>query len=285
MIGPIVLLDVKRLRVSTITVTTENPQNPFDENAALEALEKLREQIRLARARREQKEEEFEAWVRSNRNAARAERIAAIEREASGTPSASAARAANRGWEAPSTAAPGTGSHVGPRLDTGWRQIDEKRPTDSQTQRLGTLSIRNVAYYAFAVVVVGVIAIGLMWRTGENPQSQTLSSTPTAGAAKPGTPSSASEVPNAVPVPRPAHPLEIELTTTRPVWMRVIVDGDRRVEREVAAGQRLTFGADRAIVLRVGDGGGVRLTNGGRDEGFLGRDGQIAVRTLTVKQP
>ncbi len=67
--------------------------------------------------------------------------------------------------------------------------------------------------------------------------------------------------------------------------MRVTVDGDRRVEREVPAGQRLAFGADRAIVLRVGDGGGVRLKVGGRDEGPLGRDGQIAVRTLTAKQP
>ena len=63
--------------------------------------------------------------------------------------------------------------------------------------------------------------------------------------------------------------------------MRVTVDGERRVEREVPAGQRLPFGADRVIVRRVGGRGGVHLAVSGKDQGLLGRDGQIAVRTLT----
>jgi hypothetical protein len=62
--------------------------------------------------------------------------------------------------------------------------------------------------------------------------------------------------------------------------MRVTVDGERKVEREVPGGQRLTFGADKAILVRAGDGGGVRLAVGGKDQGLLGRDGQIAVRTF-----
>ena len=71
----------------------------------------------------------------------------------------------------------------------------------------------------------------------------------------------------------PARAVRVELTTIRPVWMRVIVDGRRAIEREVAAGEALAFEADTRVVVRVGDAGGVSATLNGTAHGPLGRDG------------
>jgi hypothetical protein len=74
--------------------------------------------------------------------------------------------------------------------------------------------------------------------------------------------------------------VNVELVTLRPVWTRVIVDDRKALEREIAGGQRLTFGADRAITIRAGDAGGLRLIVDGKDLGVLGKDGQIASKTF-----
>jgi hypothetical protein len=76
------------------------------------------------------------------------------------------------------------------------------------------------------------------------------------------------------------RPLQVVLTTVRPVWMRVTVDGEKVVERQVPSGQQLRFGAERSVAIRAGDAGGVRLAINGRDAGLMGRDGQIASRTI-----
>jgi Domain of unknown function (DUF4115) len=87
--------------------------------------------------------------------------------------------------------------------------------------------------------------------------------------------------PPAAPQPQP-QPYESELTTTRAVWLRIIADGERIVEREVPAGTRVPFEARKSIVIRTGDAGAVRLSIGGQDQGFLGREGEVTTRTFTV---
>jgi len=57
------------------------------------------------------------------------------------------------------------------------------------------------------------------------------------------------------------------------VWLRVTVDGARALERELPAGETLSFDGDRAVVVRSGDAGGVRASMNGVDRGPLGRDG------------
>ena len=54
------------------------------------------------------------------------------------------------------------------------------------------------------------------------------------------------------------------------------------MEREFPADQRIPLGADRAIVIRAGDAGAIRLVVDGKDLGPLGRDGQIFSRAFTV---
>jgi hypothetical protein len=71
----------------------------------------------------------------------------------------------------------------------------------------------------------------------------------------------------------PTRAVRVGLTTIRPVWMRVMVDGRRAIEREVAAGETLAFEADTRVLVRVGDAGGVSATVNGAARGPLGRDG------------
>jgi hypothetical protein len=77
--------------------------------------------------------------------------------------------------------------------------------------------------------------------------------------------------------------MEAELNVDRRVWVRVIVDGERVIERELAAGTRIPLQADRAIVIRVGNAGALRLTINGTDRGPLGDEGEIVTRTFTAQ--
>jgi hypothetical protein len=77
-------------------------------------------------------------------------------------------------------------------------------------------------------------------------------------------------------------PFESELTTTRAVWVRVLADGERVVERELPANARVPLKAQKTIVIRTGDAGAVRLSIGGRENVALGRDGEVVTRGFNV---
>jgi len=80
---------------------------------------------------------------------------------------------------------------------------------------------------------------------------------------------------------RPAAlaPASVTVTVhaTDRVWARATVDGRVAYEGILVAGDRRTFTARRAVDLRLGNAGGVRLTVDGRDRGAPGRPGQIWV--------
>jgi hypothetical protein len=100
-------------------------------------------------------------------------------------------------------------------------------------------------------------------------------------------PSGRSDAPVAAPAPAPAAPAvappsESAITTVRRVWMRVIVDGERVLEREVPAGTRVPLNAEKTIVIRTGDAGAVRLAIRGEERGFLGVEGEVVTRSFAV---
>jgi hypothetical protein len=74
------------------------------------------------------------------------------------------------------------------------------------------------------------------------------------------------------------------LNVQRRVWVRVLLDGERAIERELPPGTRIPLQADRAIVIRAGDAGALRLTINGVDRGPLGRDAEIVTRTFTAQR-
>jgi hypothetical protein len=79
-----------------------------------------------------------------------------------------------------------------------------------------------------------------------------------------------------------ARAVRVALTTVRPVWMRVMVDGTRAIEREVEAGQTLTFEGDRSVVVRSGDAGAIQATLNGVDRGALGLRGWPLTVSMTA---
>lgn len=76
-------------------------------------------------------------------------------------------------------------------------------------------------------------------------------------------------------------PPAAELVALRRVWVRVTIDGERVLERELPADTRVPLEAGEIIVVRAGDGGAVRLSIRGEDQGVLGVDGQVITRTFT----
>jgi hypothetical protein len=66
------------------------------------------------------------------------------------------------------------------------------------------------------------------------------------------------------------------------VWVRVVVDGERVVERELPANARIPLTAEKTIVIRAGNAGAVRVTLAGRDQGVLGPEGTVVTRTFSL---
>jgi hypothetical protein len=139
-------------------------------------------------------------------------------------------------------------------------------------------SVRQLATVASIVLVASSV---LVWTFNRAP-----SVTPPPVAQQP-----ANTLPSVPPLPelrKPAAPpvdphlLRIDLKTLRRVWLRVSVDGRIAIEREVAEGEQLPFGADRSIVVRAGDAGAVTVRVGDVDQGTIGRDGEVLTRTFTA---
>ncbi len=149
-----------------------------------------------------------------------------------------------------------------------------QRMTPAQGRRAG------LGAYGILGIAVVVIAAAVLLRF------QIREARRTAPASEPGYPPVVEQasVPVAAPTQSPvAGQHETELTTLRPVWVRVTVDGERVLERELRGDARIPFTPRQTIVIRAGDGGAVRLMIGGKDQGVLGRDGQVVTRTFTVQ--
>jgi hypothetical protein len=262
---------------------------PFDERSALEELEQLVDKIQLSRRQREQKVAEFDSFVRTFRHDRYAASIAATDRErrAEDRPAASNAATHAAGGVAP--VSPLAASPVAAPDD-----VPESNPWAVAAPRepVAHVSIDRrgrprAAYVGVAVAALAVIVVTvLLWRSagvpvGPAPQSDPRAvPQPTAAAAAPApvAPALAPTLPAS-----PPRALNIEFVTVRPVWARITVDGRRAMEREFAADQRIPFAADRAIVIRAGDAGAIRLVVDGKDLGVLGRDGQVFNRTFTPR--
>jgi hypothetical protein len=128
-----------------------------------------------------------------------------------------------------------------------------------------------------------VLIVSWLWGgSGNGPDATPGDSRPAAAPAAQSPPATAPAQPTPVASTGPARALNVVLMTSRPVWTRVTVDDRKVIEREIPGGQTIPLGADRAIVIRAGDAGAIRVIVDGKDSGVLGRDGQIALRTFTA---
>ncbi len=277
---------------SIIVTDSTEPQplsQTFDEQSALAELEQLADKIQLSRRQREQKVAEFDAFVRTFRQDQRAQSIAATERElrrAEDRPSV-----VNAATHAAQAAVP-----VNDATALEMAEIPETAPWSAATARepiapvAVARSVRpRAAYVGVVLAALALLAVGvLLWRSATAPVGPAAQ--PDARSLPATSPAPAEPVAQAAaPASRPAanagppRPLNVEFLTLQPVWARVTVDGRRTVEKEFAANERLSFGADTTIAIRAGNAGAIRLVVDGQDLGVPGRDGQVFSRTFTVR--
>lgn len=112
------------------------------------------------------------------------------------------------------------------------------------------------------------------------PAAETL---PSAAAGPPST--AAPPVASASP-PRPAAPIEDKLTVglsvKSPCWVSATVDGQKKIDRLLQAGERQSIDVRREMVLTAGDAGAIALTLNGADAKPLGKTGEIVTRRLNL---
>jgi hypothetical protein len=250
----------------------------FDERSALAELERLREEIERYRAKRKAVSEEFEEFVRSFKTPA-------------GTAVPQPPRVAQplpRPGPEPEERLPGAAA-VGRSEETAAVAV---APTAVSV-------VAPAAVTAVAPATVPAVARRASWKTpallagaltllaGGGWITWIVKSRAPHDAARPPAPDRQPVAPSAsqaAPAPSPARPeaLISELTTSRPVWVRVIADGARIVERELPANARIPLTAQKTIVIRAGNAGAVRVTLAGQDQGVFGPEGTAVTRTFTV---
>jgi Domain of unknown function (DUF4115) len=248
------------------------PNPPFDEQAALAELERLRTELQSARKRREEMAAQFDAFVRSFQSPesqdARASTATSLR--------ATSGRVARTADYAPTAV-------FEPVVPI---EFDGEPPVVAVRWKRGSGVARLAA--AIAVTAAVLLVAGLFFRGGPSAEPPRVASTAPAPTAAP--PAKSESAPAAAGValaprvaPAPPAALTAELIAVRPVWVRVIIDGRRTMQRQLAAGERVPLRADKVINLRAGDAGAVRLVVDGVDQGVLGRDGAIATRALMPK--
>ena len=81
--------------------------------------------------------------------------------------------------------------------------------------------------------------------------------------------------------PAAADGLTILLTARERCWIRATLDGERKLERELDAGEQATVQARNEVVLRVGNAAAVSLTINGVTALPLGRPGEAVTTRIT----
>jgi hypothetical protein len=267
-------------------VSDQSESRPFDEQAALAELERLAQKIQVSRRQRAEAVAEFDAFVRAFREPAGTSQAASLQSPQS--------RVLGR--------APGPELHPAlDALDEGVKpNVPVFRPaepirnsappkSDPWTPVVSPLTLpappqkwwlqRNVLALGGVLAVAGGVA--LVWSLFGTSNTPAANQSPSLPAAAP----ASAPAPSAAPATTaPARAVNVELTTVRPVWMRVIVDDRKTMEREFPADARIPIGADRSIVVRAGDGGAVRVTQDGKDLGPMGRNGFAVTRVWPAPQ-
>jgi hypothetical protein len=277
-------------------VTHTSSPRPFDERAALQELERLAEKIQATRRQRQEAVAEFESFVKTFRDDRYSELVA---KDAARPLPTVPERRMPEAFPAPPIPQPAVAAPREPEVSTPpvpRAAVDDDEPIVPMARpRVDPLAWLSKSPRQIAAAAIGALALGafVVWLFGGFGTSDAPDTTPStvAPASRSETPAPAAGGPQpvastgpagAAPVPAPPRALNIELITSRPVWTRVIVDDQKVIERELPKDSRIPLSADRAIAIRAGDAGAIRLTVAGKDAGVLGRDGQIAARTLTA---
>jgi len=253
---------------------SETSGSSFDEQAALEELERLQRAIRESRRQRGETVAEFDAFVRGFRDPEPiGHDLASATAAPSVKPASVVAAASTRSVSQPGTAPESAAANVEPSPPAPAAARPTALRVRGRRLGLGAL-VAGLGVIAFVVAVVVVLVVRGRGVAPPTPSS----SIPASTAPTVTTPPTTSPAPAASQGPPP----QAEIVTLRPVWLRVTVDGERTIEREVPANERIPLKARRTIAIRAGDASAVRVMLAGQDQGVLGRTGEVVNRTFTV---
>jgi hypothetical protein len=259
-----------------MTGTDSTGGTRFNEQAALEELERLQRAIEASRRRRGQSVDAFDAFVRSFKTTTRTQEDAKTDAVPVLPPS-------EPRTEAPPVTVQNVAQSASPEDATSSATgiaapipFDEPAPAVQGTTRPRAWVTGRIAL---------VVGIGVLIAAGATLMILPRRQAPATAVAQP---VATSQAPAPAPsVPAPSIPpavdpdgLRMEFTAVKPVWVRVTVDGERALERELRAGDRVPFKAQHTIVIRAGNAGAVRVAIGGQDQGLLGREGDVVNRTF-----
>jgi hypothetical protein len=308
-----VVVDVARAPESTTEVDHEQQPEPrprFDPQAALQELERFGQDIQRYRAQREALGDEFETFVRSFKTPAAAPPSPPVARGPEGLGPAAPGESFIPRSESPvatATAAPASAAPVSaapvsaapasavpvpvvpvPAAPPSAAPAPAAAALDAPPVPPARASTPVAAIAAgTALLVGGVLLAVLLWNRGPAPDADPAPADVPSAAAPAATPEPAPappapEAPAATTTAAPVRSAESAIVTERQVWMRVTVDGERVLEREVPAGTRIPLRAEKTIVIRTGDAGAVRLSIRGGTGTLLGREGEVVTRSFTV---
>ena len=128
---------------------------------------------------------------------------------------------------------------------------------------------------AGAGVVIAAVAFFALRGTSDDTGRTDAAATETSAAA----PQPASQP---APAPVAAPPPRAEIVTSRQVWIRVMVDGQKVLERELPPDTRIPLNPAAQFVVRAGDAGALRVMIDGKDQGPFGIDGRVATKLFAV---
>ena len=226
----------------------DRPQPAFEEQAALREIEQLQRDLEESRRRRRQANDEFNQFIRT------------FTREPP--------RAAEEESAPPVIPPP---MREAPKADATDTQPGIRKPAIPAGLAITRPPTRiGLRRFILLVVIVGAVFVArwLMTAVAPTPAVEPVAVAPTPPPVSP------------PPEPVPAA----ELRTTRAVWVRVLVDGARTIERELSADARIPLAPTEALVVRAGDAGAVRVFLAGKDQGPLGRDGIAVTRSFDVSR-
>lgn len=278
---------------------------PFDEAAALAELDGVHQQIERCRIAREAASERFEAFIRSFQEPTPAtpdpwERTPAdTAPEVQETPPPPGPAGSYAGAsptpapESPATASRAVATPVGVPMEARTSSSGEATSSAAAPHKK---RVRMRAVAAGVLLLPALAALGVWgWRQqasrpGPGPSGNLPIQRPAQPPIDPsaGPPDVRPVAPPAVTLepapqtPAAARQLELEITTTRGVWVRVLSDGERVLERELPADARVPVTAGQTIVIRTGDAGAVLVSVNGAEPEPLGREGQVMTRTFTL---
>lgn len=267
--------------------TRTDEQLPWDEGAALEELERLQRGIHEWRSRRKDVQTEFDRFVRGFRTPAQTpapDRLPA-ERPA---PAIETVRLA----EYPSEHRPAAAAPVAlATVDAPVTPVPIPAVASQSSSRVSkTMRADRRAHAVWLAAATAVVLAGVgvkqSWfgAADEPPVSRTTSKTAAAVTTPVAPGPAANQAVSATP-PSAAPSAAAEIIAVRGVWVRVVLDGVKAVERELRAGERVPLPAGRTAVIRAGDAGSLRLTIDGQDRGALGPEGEVITRTIRTPAP